>query len=238
MTECTYEDGDYNHAGSVIVYSKKLRIDPVFKNVSLVFNWKSGGNSSDYGMLAYSLSGNYNAASYWTNVTNIYDGVANGKYYNRLSEEYASANMKAIATGDSVRIAFRWINNQNGNINAPGWIVDNLVLCALGEISSSLGDTIAPGLMTRLVITGYTGTVIQCGKNIPRRTVGVSGGKYRFIHDAHTFWRKGLINSGLKIQNGILQTYSEKDILVSSEFSIIERNAANECCNLLSESGQ
>lgn len=236
MNGCTYEDGDYSHAGSVIVYSGKIAISPSFKNVTLVFNWKSGGNTFDYGMLSYSLSGNYDAASYWTNVTNIYDGVANGKYYNRSAEQYASANLKEIATGDSIRIGFRWYTNQDGNVSAPGWIVDNLVLCALGEISSSMGDTIVPGIMTRLVLSGYTGTVVQWERYAGGQWIYEAGVTASYSTPINL--PEGINKFRVKIQNGIQVTYAEKHLLVSSQYSVNEMNGTKDIFSISPNPGK
>lgn len=234
-SDCIYEDGDNSHQGSVILFSKKVKMNPRFKNVSLVFNWKAGGASTDYGMVAYSTSGNFGLATDWVNVTNTFDGTAYGKYYNRSAIQFSSANMKDIIYGDSVRVGFRWITNQDGNVNAPGWIIDNVVLCALGEINSSLGDSIAPGVMSRLTITGYTGNIVQWER--------YSGGQWIYLAGSTDSYStpinlpEGENTFRVKIQNGIQETLSEKTLYVSNSFSINELSKDNMPFNIYPNPG-
>lgn len=228
LTDCGYDDADYSNPGNIILYSKKIKMNSRFKNVSLVFNWKAGGSSYDYGMVEYSLSGDYSQISYWTNVTNIYDGTAYGKYYNRSTVQYSCSNMKEVSGGDSVRIAFRWITNQDGGVTLPGWIVDNVVLCALGDITSSLGDTLAFGTMSRLTLAGYTGTIIQWER--------YSGGQWIYLAgntDTYTTplnLQEGENKFRVKIQNALQITYTEKTIVISSSMSIDQRIKEDKTC--------
>jgi len=230
LTDCGYDDANYSNPGNIILYSKKVKLYPRFKNVSLVFNWKAGGSSYDYGMVAYSLNGDYTQISDWTNVTNVYDGTAYGKYYNRSTVQYSSSNMKEISGGDSVRIAFRWITNMDGGVTLPGWIIDNVVFCALGEITSSLGDTLASGVMSRLTLAGYTGTVIQWER--------YSGGQWIYLAgNTDTYTTPLNLPDGenkfrIRIQNGLQITYTEKTILIGSSMSIDQRLKENEPCLL------
>jgi len=216
-TDCGYEDANYANPGYIILYSKKILMNNRFKNVSVVFNWKAGGSSYDYGMVAYSAGGNYAQSSDWINVTNEFDGTAYGKYYNRSVVQYSSANMKGISSGDSVRIGFKWITNQDGGVTLPGWLIDNVVFCALGEITSSLGDTLAPGIMSRLTIAGYTGNIIQWERYTGGQWVYLAGNTDTYTTPLNL--PEGENKFRIKIQNGLQTTFTEKTILVSSLLS-------------------
>ena len=224
LTDCAYDDFDNTHPGNIILFSKKVQMNSRFKNVSVVFNWKAGGNSTDYGMVAFSVSGNYNQLSDWTDVTNTYDGTAYGKYYNRSTLQLTAANMKSIITGDSVRIGFRWITSQVSGVSNPGWIIDDVVLCAFGEINSSLGDSIVPGIMTRLTITGYTGTVIEWERYSGGQWIYLAGNTDSYSTPINL--TDGANKFRVKIQNGLQTTYSEKIIYVGAGYGINDRNPA------------
>lgn len=215
---CEYKDGNITANPQIIAYSKKLLIPVNLNNIAVAFEWKCGGNPNDYGMVVFSPTGNYSSASNWINITNIYDGIANGKYYNRLTQQSASSVINNNVQGDSIRIGFKWLNNTDGNTNFPAWTIDNVVLCAIGKISSNYGDTIAQGIMARLSIVGYTGTVSAWEHYTGGSWVQLAGSTSTYSLPNNL--SEGLHKFRVKLNNDNHIVYSEKLILVNNSLSI------------------
>lgn len=215
---CEYKDGTITSNPQILAYSKKILIPSNLKNIAVVFDWKCGGNANDYGMVAFSPSGNYSNTSNWINITNVHDGVANGKFYNRTSPQLASSVINYNILGDSIRIGFKWINNTDATTNFPAWTIDNVVICAIGELSSNLGDTIDQGIMARLSIIGYTGTVVAWEHLTGGVWVELAGSTSSYSLPNNL--TEGLHKFRVKLNNNNHLVYNEKTILVNNALSV------------------
>jgi len=148
----------------------KMAISPAIStvgktNMVLSFKYIAGGDPNiDYGQVRFSADG----GSSWTN----------------MPTQYSSANPTCSSASISIpnnfenianfKIAFRWINNNDGNGDDPGWAIDSIRIFenSAGSCPSTTSVTVTGSNTLSL---NATSTSANCGQNNGTASVAVSG---------------------------------------------------------------
>lgn len=139
-------------------------------NMVLKFKYESGGDAgNDFGQIRFSGDG----GTTWTDMPTHY----NDSTLCTQATVNVPNNFENLA---NFKIAFRWVNNNDGNGNDPGWAIDSIRL-----VENSAGS--CPSI-TSITVTGSnalsltpSSTPANCGQNNGTATVVVAGtGNYTY----------------------------------------------------------
>ncbi len=154
----------------------KLAISPIIStvgktNMVLKFKYQVGGDAgNDYGQLRFSNNG----GTTWTDMPALY---TDSTICTQATVNVPN-NFENIA---NFRIAFRWINNQDGNGNDPGFAIDSIQLLENSSASCPSITSVTVAGSSALTLNA-TSTSANCGQNNGTATVTVNGtGNYTYL---------------------------------------------------------
>lgn len=153
----------------------KMAISPAIStvgksNMVLKFKYAAGGDAGiDYGQLRFSSNG----GTTWTDMPTQYTGTGT---CTQASVSIPN-NFEGIA---NFKMAFRWINNNDGNGDDPGFTIDSIRIeeSASGSCPSVTSVTVSG---SNTLSVSAVNTAANCGQNNGTATANVSGtGNYTY----------------------------------------------------------
>ena len=153
----------------------KCAISPVIStvgksNMVLKFKYLVGGDPGlDYGLVRFSANGGTN----WTDMPTQYSGA------NTCTQATVNVPSNFDNTAN-FKFAFRWINNQDGNGDDPGFAIDSIQLIEGGSSACPSVTSVTVTGSGSLALTPSS-TSANCGQNNGTATVTVAGtGNYTY----------------------------------------------------------